>query len=110
MGEIKKVDIAKDDVAVEVINSVGEFIGDDLDRFDDPTFEVSKTSYTTNLGSAMVLFENMVDNYGQVCIDDVKLAARYLFIVIAARWTTVNFKKAKKELGIDQLMKKYPWK
>ena len=109
MGNIKKVDFTND-AAVEVLNSMGEFIGDDLDRFDDPTFEVSKSSYTTNLGSAMVLFENMIDNYGQVCIDDVKLAARYLLIVIAARWRNVNFRKAKKELGIDALMRKYPWK
>ena len=96
------------DAAVKILD---ELAGDsfDMDQFRDPTFEITQKTYVYRLGEAMMIFENMIDNYGQVCIDDVVLAAKYLLTVIAARWDCININKSKKFFEIQRLMRKYPW-
>ena len=96
------------DAAVKILDELagGSF---DMDQFRDPTFEITQKTYVYRIGEAMVIFENMIDNYGQVCIDDVVLAAKYLLTVIAARWDCININEAKKFFEIPRLMRKYPW-
>lgn len=96
------------DAAAKILD---EIAGDgfDMDQFRDPTFEISQKTYVYRVGEAMVLFENMVDHYGQVCFDDVVLAAKYLLTVIAARWDCININESKKFFEISRLTRKYPW-